>query len=311
MKYFKTTYKFYAIGAIAFSLMLSALSGKAQTTAPFSYTQYMDNLTPVNSAYSMLDTSGSITGVVRKQWTGIDGAPTTYLLNGNIPLPNIGASMGFIVQNDQVAVEKQTSASLFFAKSIQLQQNGYLAVSLNAGFRAYKANYTSINDNNDPAFANNVSETKPNFGFSVMYYTDKYYLGFSLPQITLRSLGTASVQDNNSFRNQYYFAGAYLFDIGDEFKFKPATLVAYQRGTPVTADISGTLYMKGTLGIGVDYRSTSEMAGILTLNLGQVHFGYSYQFGTNSNTLGGFNNATHEISLTYRFGHGALNPKLL
>src|ERR1700744_5158477 len=66
-------------------------------TQQFSYTQYMDNLTPLNPAYSLLDKAGSLNMLGRKEWVGVDGAPTTFLFNGNIPIPSISAAAGAIV----------------------------------------------------------------------------------------------------------------------------------------------------------------------------------------------------------------------
>jgi type IX secretion system PorP/SprF family membrane protein len=285
---------------IACCFTIGVFSAKAQT---FTYSQYMDNLTPVNPAYSLLDKDGSVTGVVRKQYVGVNGSPTTYLLNGSLPISSIGASAGLIVQNDELAIEKLTQINAFFAKSIHLNENSYLAVSLNAGFKSYKANYsqTANIDPNDPSFATDISESKPNMGFGVMYYSDKFYLGLSLPQLTLSSLGTASLQDNSNFKSHYYFTGAYLFDLAEDFKLKPAALVGYAKGQPTTADISGTVYVKNIFGVGLNYHSTGEMAGIFSVNFDQLHVGYSYQFGTGS-TVSGFRNATHEVMLTYSFG---------
>ena len=41
-----------------------AISLKAQQQQEFGYTQYMDNLTPFNQAYSMLDKNGSVSALV-------------------------------------------------------------------------------------------------------------------------------------------------------------------------------------------------------------------------------------------------------
>ncbi len=297
--------------ALAVALVFYGLNTSAQTTAPFSYTQYMNNLTPINSAYSLIDQAGSVTGVIRKQFTGINGAPSTYLVDASILLPDMGASTGFIVQNDQIAIEKQTEASFFFAKSIQLDDQNFLAVSANAGIRSYKANYLSIDDNNDPLFDSNISETKANLGFGLLLYSDTYYFGISMPELTLRSLGTASLQNNNYFKNHYYFAGAYIAELSDDFKLKPSVLATYASGSPVTADFAGLFYIKDVLGFGASYTTNSQAAILLDLNAGTIHIGYSYQFGTNSANLGGYNNATHEIMLSYRFGEGSSTPKVL
>jgi type IX secretion system PorP/SprF family membrane protein len=282
---------------------------KAQQHA-FSYTQYMDNLTPLNPAYSLLEKAGSINTIARKQWIGIDGSPETFLVNGNVPLETINGATGLIIENNQLAIEHETEVNVYFAKGIQIGENDYLALSLNAGLRNYVAAYSST-DATDPVFRNDVRQTKPNAGFGVMYYTDWYYLGISVPELTITSLGTASVQNNTNFRNNYYFSAALITALDQNIKFKPATLISYTNGVPLIADISGTFYLKEMVGFGIDYRTNGEMAGMLTLNIDSFHLGYSYQFGTSSENLGGFNNATHEVSLAYHFGKKSSTPKLL
>ena len=93
--------------------------GKVKAQQQFSFTQYMDNLTPFNPAYSLLDKAGSVNALARKQWVGIDGAPTTFLVNASLPLESIGAAVGLVLLNDKFAVERQTEVNAYFAKSIQ------------------------------------------------------------------------------------------------------------------------------------------------------------------------------------------------
>jgi type IX secretion system PorP/SprF family membrane protein len=310
----KISYNSYVISkntrAVIFVLFSLLTARAAAQTQAFSYTQYMDNLTPLNPAYSMLDTAASVNTLARKQWVGVDGAPTTFLINGNIPLESIHASAGLIIMTDEFAIEHQTEVNAYFAKAIQLGQDEYLAVSLNAGIRNYVANYSSV-DPVDPSFNTYIRQTKPNVGFGIMYYGAWYYIGVSVPELTVTSLGTASVQNNNNFRNHYYFSGALITDIGQDVKLKPSMLFSYENGVPLITDFSGILYFKEVLGLGLSYRLNSEMAGIITLNFDQFHIGYSYQFGTSSDNLGGFNIPTHEITLSYRFGKGSNEHKLL
>ncbi|MFA6248974.1 MAG: PorP/SprF family type IX secretion system membrane protein [Mucilaginibacter sp.] len=267
----------------------------------YAYSQYADNLTPINPAYSMLDKAGSLNLMGRKQFIGINGAPTSLLFSGSLPIESIGGAAGIYVLNDQVAVEKQLEVNAFFAKAIQLTGNDYLAVSLNAGVRNYNANYSTL-DSYDPQFRDDIRETKPNIGFGVMFYSDKYYLGVSVPELSIRSLGTASVQQANYLKNHFYFSGAYLADLSDDIKFKPSTLVSYVNGSPLLADFTGTIFLKEQLGIGAGYRTNKRASGIISVITDTFKVGYSYQFGTSSNNLGGFNTTIHEVSLAYRFG---------
>jgi type IX secretion system PorP/SprF family membrane protein len=275
----------------------------------YSYSQYADNLTAVNPAYSILDKAGSVSVLGRKQFIGIDGAPSSLMLNANFPIESITGAAGVYVLNDQAAVEHQIEFNAFFAKGIQLTQTDYLAVSLNAGVRNYVGNYSQL-DASDPQFMNDVRETKPNIGFGVMFYSANYYVGLSVPEFTIRSLGTASEQQANYLRTHYYFAGAYLADVSDDVKVKPATLVSYVNGSPVLANISGTLYLKEQLGIGLNYRTDKKAAAMLSVIGKAFRVGYSYQFGTSSNNLGGVNITTHEVSISYRFGNVTGNKLL-
>jgi type IX secretion system PorP/SprF family membrane protein len=290
-------------------LVLTAGSAAAQQQL-FNYTQYMDNLTPLNPAYSLLDKAGSVSTLASKQLIGINGGPTTFLINGNVPIESINAAAGLFVLNDQLAIEHETEVNAYFAKAIQLGSEDYLAVSLNAGFRNYVANYSSLAPT-DPTFGNDVRQTKPNVGFGVMYYTTWYYVGLSVPELTINSLGTASVENNNNFTNHYYFAAALLTDVAEDIKFKPATLLSYSSGSPFLANVSGTFYLKGQLGLGLNYSSDKSLAGIITVNFNGFHVGYSYKFGLASQNLAGVNNATHEVTLSYRFGTGSSILKLL
>ena len=294
---------------ICLLLLSFAIGLKAQQQQEFGYTQYMDNLTPFNQAYSMLSKNGSLNALIRNQFIGIQGAPNTFILNGTFPIESVNGAVGMLIMNDQFAIEHNTQISGFFAKSVQLGETQYLAVSLSAGIKYYTANFSSL-DASDPEFRNDLRETAPNLGFGVMYYSDKYFVGLSMPELTITGLGTASIQDNTNFRNHYYFSGAFVTDIADGIKLKPATLIAYARGVPVTANLSGTIFLQETVGVGVNFRTDNAAAGILTINVNSLKLGYSYQFETGSKNLGGFNNSIHEISLTYRFGNVAKNNLL-
>jgi type IX secretion system PorP/SprF family membrane protein len=284
---------------VCFLLVFAFMAVKAQQS--FNYTQYMDNLTPLNPAFSLTQAGGSINTLGRKQWVGVQGSPTSYLLNADAPVESINGKMGIIASNDALAIEHLTEVNAFFAKSIKLNATNSLAVSLNAGFRNYVAKYSEV-DSADPVFANDVRETTPNIGFGVMLYSDKYYIGLSVPELNVRNLGNASVQDNTNFRNHYYFAAGLTSPISNDYEIRYAGLAAFSSGVTTVGDISALLNIKHTLGIGADYRTTNEVAGIVSINVDQFHLGYSYQFGTTSSNIGGIGNATNEVTVGFRFG---------
>lgn len=287
--------------ALGLLLFLTPVKSQAQQQA-FSYNQYADNLIVLNPAYSLLDKSGSISGLGRRQFIGIEGAPTTLLFNGSLPIPSINAAAGLFVVNDQFAVERLTEVNAFFAKAISLNEQTKLAVSLNAGIKSYRANYLLL-DPNDPTFGIDVRETQPNIGFGVMLFTERYYIGLSAPQLMIQRLGTASVQQAGYLQSHYYLTGAYLFNSAEDLVIKPAILAAYTKDLPVNLNISTTIYLKNLLGIGVNYNTNRLFAGMLSVHGKKFKIGYSYEFGTSAGKLQGYNNATNEIALSYRFGN--------
>jgi type IX secretion system PorP/SprF family membrane protein len=292
-------------------LFFACTLAKAQTSG--TYTQYMDNLTPVNAAYSLLDKGGSVNTVVRKQFTGIQGAPTSVLFNADIPVEPINGTLGLIVKNDDFAIENATTVSAFFGKAINLNEKNFLSVALSGGFRRYVANYSSL-DPSDPQFRDDIRETTANLGFGVMLYSDNYYVGLSVPELSITQLGNASIQNAANFKNTYYLTGAYLANAGEDVKIKPATMIAYAKGEPAKVNVSGTVYLQEVLGVGANYlysTQNKQFAGMVSFNFNTIRLGYSYQFSANTSNIGGINNAVHEVTLNYRFGKGILSPKLL
>lgn len=278
---------------------------------PFTYTQYMDNLVPYNTAYSLLNKSGSINALGRRQWIGVEGAPSTFLFSGSMPIDQIDATAGLIVVQDEFAAENLTEVNAFIGKAVRLTENDYLSASFNAGFRRYTAGYSQL-DPMDPKFSDDIRETVGTVGLGIMLYNaDKYYIGASLPRLSIRSLGKASEEDNRYLKNSYYFTGGYLQALGKDVKVKPAILLSYTPDLPLTGDFSATFFLQEQIGLGVNYRTSNEVAGILSyLFKNNIRAGYSYQVGIGSARIGNTGNGTHELTFGYRFGKG-LKAKLL
>ena len=283
--------------SLFFNLTFTKLLGQ-QT---FSYTQYMNHPLPLNMATSLQDPDGSLNLIARRQWVGINGAPATFFIDGSLPIKSLNGSAGMIAQNDKYGPESLTEFNAFYAQSVKLGENQTLGLSLNCGLKSYIANYTSLNPL-DPDLGPNINETKPNLGFSILYFSKLLYLGISVPQLTIRNLGNASIKDNNYFRNNYFFMGGLDLKVVNGIQFKPATLLSYTRGVPMIADFSGMFLFSNALGAGLNYRTNNETAIIVTTDFNLFEVGYSYQFGLLSESLGRFTVPTQEITINFRLG---------
>ncbi|WP_325635531.1 PorP/SprF family type IX secretion system membrane protein [Parapedobacter sp.] len=281
-------------------LLLLALASNAQQG--ITYTQHGQIRGILNPAASLIHGSGEISIVGRRQWVGLEGAPTILWGGGHVGLKNFGATVGLNFRHEALAVEKQTEVSAYFAKAVRISESEYVGLSLNAGVVNHNANFSQL-DPMDLAFADDIRETDALVGFGVMLYRpDRYYVGLALPRLMLGNLGVDS--DNRyNFRNQYFLNAGALFELNSDFHVKPALLVVYAESLRPQADVSAMVFVKRAFGLGINLRSYGEVGLLSQINLRQMGIGYSYQFNANNQELNRrIGNSTHEVGLSYRFG---------
>lgn len=293
----------HAVALIAI-IFLMFLAFNTYGQQAFSYTQYMVNPTPFNSAFSLIDKDTRVDLMLRKQWAGISGAPTTQFVDGFMPIEKTNGAAGIIFENDKIGAESLTQLNGFYAQTVQLGTQHYLALSLNLGIRNYAENYSSLYSTYDPLLKQDIKQTKPNIGFGLLYFSEDFYVGISAPQFTLRFINNTSIIQNNNFRNDYFLTGGITDNMLDGLKLKFATLITFTNGLGATADVSSMFLYRDVFGVGVNYDSHNEAALILSTKFGSFSFGYSYQFGLNTSTnIGGPINGTQELTISYGIEH--------
>lgn len=287
--------------AVAALLAISAPGQQVVTP-----TQYGGMGTALNAAASLLSPEGAVSVLGRRQWVGMEGAPTVYWGSGHAGLRGFGATAGVNLRHETLAVEKLTEASAFFAKSVRISSTEYVGVSLSAGLSYMDGRFSQL-DPRDPAFREDVRETDALVGFGVMLYRpDKYYVGVSLPRLMLGNLGvTGDIRYN--FRNVYHLTAGAVFGLGGGFHFRPSVLVTYSEALRPQGEATAMVFAGQAVGLGVNVRSHGSMAGLAQVNLRRFGIGYSYQFGTRNEPLNRtISDNTHEVGLSYRFGRERL-----
>lgn len=267
------------------------------------HNQYNHSRTAVNTASTLMQSGGEVSFIGRRQWVGLEGAPTVYWGSGHVGFDRLGATAGFTLRHESMAVEKHTEASLFFAKSIRISQSEYIGLSLNAGIANHNGNFSSL-DGTDPSFRDNdVRETNGLVGFSaIVYRPERYYAGLSMPRLMLSNLGNAGDRQYD-FRNQYHLVAGALFGLGTDFHVKPSVLVTYAQNLRPQADFSAMFYVKRAFGLGMNVRSYGDLSALAQVNFQGFGIGYGYQFNPNNQPLNRrIDNSTHEIGISYRFG---------
>lgn len=257
-------------------LLLAAQDMSAQQDPQ--YTQYMYNMNVLNPAYAGSKENLSVGALYRDQWSGLEGAPQTFTFNAHAPLGN-GLGLGISGINDQIGPVEQTNVFADISYTLNLGKSSKLAFGIKAGARFQSIGFTDlyIQDNADPAFPGDIDETYPNLGAGLMYYTDKFYVGLSVPNF----LSSTHLDDNDrefgSEEQHYFLTAGYVFDINDNIKFKPSTLVKSELSSAVSFDVNANFLFYDKFEVGASYRyedAISALASVRATDWVQVGFAY-------------------------------------
>ncbi len=287
-----------------FFLLILLILGTGQTFAQQDpmYTQYMYNTLSVNPAYAGSREALSITGLLREQWIGIKGAPSTQSLTIHSPVYNDYMGLGLSVVNDRVGPIHQTLIFADYSYSIQTTDFSKLAFGLKAGVNLLQANLTSLRSNQggDQAIYNVDNRLLPNVGIGIYYYSDKGYIGISAPKLLQQRISSddSTIFTDDIQRRHYFLIGGYVLDLSDDVKFKPAILLKAVQGAPLSVDVSGNFFFNDKFGIGLAHRFDDSFSGLLQYYVTpQFHIGYAYDFTMTE--LRHYNSGSHELMLSY------------
>ena len=266
------------------------------------FTQYMFNGLAINPAYAGIHEGLSASILWREQWVGFEGAPSTQTLSLHSPIGQSSASYGGMIIRDKIGVTEQIGAMGAAAYRIFISEDARLSFGLQASMTNFRADYIDSTTGSDPLLSqSNINEFKPNFGFGLLYHSDKYYLGFSIPQMLNQSFDQTNESSESQLVRHYFLTGGVVIDLNPDFKLKPNVLIKYVKGAPVQLDLNLNLLIKEIVWVGASYRSFDSIDLLMQLQLTpRLQLGYAYDLSTSSE-LRSVNSGSHEIMLNYVF----------
>ncbi len=271
------------------------------------YTQYMYNMSVVNPAYATGTQSILNLGTLyRRQWVGAVGAPKTLTLFGHMPLGK-KVEVGLSVISDDIGdgAKKENNFYADFAYVLQFEGKHKLSLGMKAGFTSIATNFNGFklesgDVNTDLAFSENINTTKPNVGVGAYYFTDKYYVGLSAPNLIPskhieKRAGISPVGTENIHA---FLTAGYVFELSDAFKLKPAFMTKFVEGAPLNFDLTANVLYNDKFELGVAYRFEDAVSALMNVQATKsIKIGYAYDY-TLSN-LSKFNSGTHEVFVLF------------
>ena len=283
-------------------LLMAVVTGSAQNTLIPSVSNYHLTWTTINPAFSGFRDAISISSLYRSALYGQLG-PTDMQLNVHSPLGNSKVAVGAVVAYNNIPeVQNLYSIMSTYAYRIYLG-SGRLAFGLSAGMYGVNSDLSGIfvRDPGDPAFPEEAYQRWfPNFGTGILYYTEKLFVGLSVPELLSIPTESQGIGTVNFENYRFILTGAYQFNISKAFRLKPSVWIDYNQAyTSFKASLNmGFLDSRFYVGGAYDYPNFA----IALLNF-QVNpqwlVGYAYTFNTGPvhKYLGG----SHEVVLRWEF----------
>lgn len=264
------------------------------------YTQYMYNMNVLNPAYAGSKGTLSVGLLGRLQWINIDGAPKTFTMSVNAPVGrNVGLGVSVIM--DKIGPVKEQNIYADLSYTLTVSERGKLAFGLKGGVTLHNLDVLALTaiDPNDPSNLDLQNKIFPNFGVGAFYYTDKFYIGLSLPNI----LETKHFEKSNgltkaSEKSHYFLTGGYVFELSEKLKFKPSVMAKATMGSPLSVDLSANFLFNDRIELGASYRLDDSISGLINFAITKTfRIGYAYDYTTSN--LGDLNSGSHEVFLLW------------
>jgi len=286
-------------------LLLSVFQLSAQQEAMF--THYTFNQLSINPAYAGTREGINLVALHRSQWVAFEGAPLSQVISGDMALNNQNFGIGLNINNDKIGPTRNTGIAGDFSYKLKIGDNGKLALGIKAAVNFVSVGLTDLKivETNDAAFSENVSnEILPNFGFGAYYYTKKYYVGISTPQLLQNGFetndpttGTVAIANN---QRHYYLLGGASFDINTDLQIEPSTFVRLTAGAPLSFDLTALFKYKERFWAGPIYRYNDSFGLMLGMGIIEnLELGYAFDWSY-TNTTATYNSGSHEIMLKYQ-----------
>lgn len=285
--------------------VLLSLGGLIEATAQQDphYTQYMYNMNVINPAYAGSKENLAFGLLYRAQWVDIEGAPNTGTFSGHSPVgKNVGLGLSAIV--DQVGPVKESNVYADFSYTLNLGGQHRLALGLKAGVTFHDVGLFSEIGNGfvpapgDPAFSEDINNTYFNVGAGFFYYTDNYYVSFSVPNMLKSKHLDLNPNQFGSEVQHYFLSGGYVFQLSENVKLKPSFMLKSAFNVDPSIDGSLNALFFERFEIGATYRLDDSFGGMVNYAITpNLRIGYAYDHIVSD--LNVTTPSSHEIMLLF------------
>ena len=272
----------------------------------YNFTQFYFNPALLNPSFTGSDGRLSMYASFRKQWVGIEGAPTIGNFSLQTALPN-RVNLGFNASNDKNGLLSTSGVLFTGGYTLPVTEKNFFrfGFSIGAGWNKVDLNALKFSTASDPVQASLLASNMQVLGnVGLSFHSPTLNIGVAVPNIfdpTYLSSESFSVSKVNPFgaiiahaSNRFYFAK-------DKNIFEPYLIYRYNQTGPSQIEAAAVLHLQNLVWFGGSYKQDYGISALAGFKLkGQTAIGYSY---TLKNTgLNQLSAPSHEIHIGLIFG---------
>ncbi len=300
------------------------------------YSLYMLNPYSYNVGYAGLDNSLSANAQYRKQWSGLEGAPISKVINAHLPLSYLHGGFGINIEQDQISALRNIAATVSYCHYVRLGVGTTLSLGIGGGviqqvldgsiLRTPGGNYEpgAGFSHNDFILSENLGTTNAKIFQTGVYLRNKRLeLGIAANNLTQEVLKYTIKDIKIRSKRNFFINFATNFDLGTKINVRPSFLVKSDL-IETQIEMSSMFKYNDNFFVGASYRGYNAKTGdglvyIVGIKLNdKISLAYSYDMTLSK--LKTSNSGSHEILLNYNLhktlGEGKLeriiyNPRYL
>lgn len=298
--------------------ILLAASWLCAQQAP-QYSLYMLNPYAYNPACAGLENTLVATGVYRKQWTSLLGAPETQHINVHLPLYVIQSGVGIRLENDMIGAHRTTQVIGSYNYQLEIGRNALISIGVSGGYLQYSLDGNKLRapdgtyaepgpfTHNDQLLPEGkVQAGSPVVEAGVFFQSQRLEVGVATQPVFAPVL---EVGGSSGFRlkpvQHYLFTASYRLSVGEDLVIRPSIL-AKTDVSETQIEISSLFRWRENIFAGASYRGFGASARDAVVLLAGLQINerttLAYSFDLPLSALKAANRGSHELLLRYSLG---------
>jgi type IX secretion system PorP/SprF family membrane protein len=309
---------------LIFLLLFTACITNANAQQDAQFSQYIFNGLYINPAYAGYKQDMYVHSFYRSQWTGLDGAPQTFSLAGDVAVHDSKVGLGVLITRDEIGAQDNTAFYGNYSYHIQMgdKETSKLALGLGLGFiqaglNGSKLHATEAGDLNVPTTYQGA--LLPDARLGAMFTSERFFAGISVDNLLSNYVHTATGDKSLIIvvpKPHYYLTFGGLLNANGDTKYKPSIMFKDSPGSPTSVDFNNFVLFDDKIWIGGTYRTALNLYPKNNLQSGlqkssalvamaeffvNENFRIGYAFDYSMSTIGSVGYGSHELSIGITF----------